>query len=729
MRQHLADNAVTALETAEANMTERMISSELMILNTFHTVRGTLDRGASKETLLYQLQGITNWIRRSELGVPGLEGFYGYFFDDFIDGTGLIPTENFFEGITQGLPVFTDTNDPLERPWFKAAQGLPNGQIAYTDPYRDARTGKLLVTAVQNVYGMAGNYYGILALDIDISWFSAYAHSLHPHDGARGMILNQNMKVVSHLQEDKLGLPLEELSDGYAQIAAELRQSGDIRARRLTDTNGETDIAFFKRMGNGWYGALFIPIKSYYRDINSVIINPSFLGLILILVFSLIMLRIIAARIRTEEISIDTANLKARLETTVKERTAELEERTRELEVQSRLAKEASAAKGGFLARMSHEIRTPLNAVIGMTEIAQNSADIEKKDYALAEIASASDHLLGILNDVLDMSKIETGKFTLVHEPFVLDAAVQEVAQIILQRCREKHVFFEPDFSIPADIPVMGDKLRIKQVLINLLGNAVKFAAGNGMVRFVAEIAGWDEKQVEVHFLVSDNGIGMQREQMEKLFHPFEQTDISIAGRFGGTGLGLSISQNLVQLMGGLITAESEFGKGSTFEFTLKLDIADGIAKEAAPEEACEQQDFAGKRILLAEDIDINRVVIKDLLAGTHIQFEEAVDGAQCLEKFSASPEYYYDLIFMDIQMPNMNGHEAARRIRALDRQDAKTIPIIALTANAYREDIDLALEAGMNAHMAKPINRKGVRKTLSQWLPAGSPASPKQEP
>jgi signal transduction histidine kinase/CheY-like chemotaxis protein len=718
MRQHLADNAANTLQTLEANVAEELARSDLMILNTFHTVRGMLDRGASKNSLLYRLQGITNWIRRSELGVPSLEGVYGYFFDDIIDGIGLIPTENFFEGISQGLPVFTDMHDPMERPWYKVAQGLPNGQIAYTDPYKDARTGKLLVTAVQNVYGMSGVYYGILALDIDIAWFNAHAHALDQNTGAYRIILNQNMKVISHPQEEKLGLSLEELGDGYATIAADLQPGGTFRrARRIADTNGETVIAFFKRMDNGWYGALITPRKNYSHDLNTIAMNPAFLGLILILVFSLIMIRIIGARIRTEEINIDTSNAKTQLEKTVSERTAELEERTRELEIQSHLAKEASEAKGSFLARMSHEIRTPLNAIIGMTEIARNSTSIEKKDYSLTEIASASDHLLGILNDVLDMSKIENGKFTLVNEPFVLDTAMQEVAHIILQRCREKHIFFEPDFSLLSDITVMGDKLRLKQVLINLLGNAVKFTRENGMVRFVAEIAGWDEKQIDVHFLVSDNGIGMQQEQIEKLFHPFEQTDSSIAARFGGTGLGLSISQNLVQLMGGLITVESEFDKGSTFEFTLKMDVAEQLAETSAPKDIPEQQDFTGKRILLAEDIDINLFIVKELLADTHIKFEEAVDGVQCLEKFSASPEHYYDLIFMDILMPNMNGHEAARRIRALNREDAKTIPIIAMTANAYREDIDLALRAGMNAHLAKPINVKEVKKALSRWL------------
>jgi CheY-like chemotaxis protein len=276
---------------------------------------------------------------------------------------------------------------------------------------------------------------------------------------------------------------------------------------------------------------------------------------------------------------------------------------------------------------------------------------------------------------------------------------------------------------------VMGDKLRLKQVLINLLGNAVKFTPGNGTIRFAAEIIGYaetptgDEKLLEVHFLVSDSGIGMKREQLDKLFQPFEQTDSSIANRFGGTGLGLSISQNMVQLMGGCIAAESEPGTGSTFEFTLKMETACDKEEAPAASDNPSRQDarltpqFTGKRILLAEDIEINRIIVRELLADTKIEFEDAVDGVQALELFSASPDRYYDLIFMDVQMPNMDGYEATRRIRALDRGDAKTVPIIAMTANAYREDIEKALEAGMDAHLVKPVNMQEVMNTLDHWL------------
>jgi CheY-like chemotaxis protein len=398
---------------------------------------------------------------------------------------------------------------------------------------------------------------------------------------------------------------------------------------------------------------------------------------------------------------------------------ATVHQRTHELEIQTAAARVASQAKGEFLARMSHEIRTPLNAVIGMTEIARRGRTLEKKDAALEKIAAASQHLLGILNDVLDMSKIESGKFIIAHEPFILLTAMEEVENIILQRCEEKRIMFASDFTgLDENTGVLGDKLRLKQVLINLLGNAVKFTHDGGRIRFSAvrvEPASVEGGKIRVHFVVSDSGIGMKREQMDSLFMAFEQADNTISSRFGGTGLGLAISQNLIKQMGGLITVESTFGEGSTFEFTLDLDIAEGI-KQKTDQIAMAVQ-FPGKHILLAEDIDINRIILSELLADTKLVIDEAMDGHDALKIFANSKPGYYSLIFMDVQMPNMDGHEATRRIRQLNREDAQTVPIIAMTANAYREDIDRALASGMNDHLAKPIDISEVLGTLGKWL------------
>ncbi|QQO09951.1 response regulator [Breznakiella homolactica] len=399
------------------------------------------------------------------------------------------------------------------------------------------------------------------------------------------------------------------------------------------------------------------------------------------------------------------------LEATVRERTAELEEQTE-------AARVASRTKSEFLARMSHEIRTPLNAIIGMAQIARKTAEDRKTADSLDEILTASSHLLGLLNDVLDMSKIESGKFTLIKEPFFLRSALEEVAAIIILRCREKNIRFSTDLETIPNVCVLGDKLRLKQILINLLGNAVKFTPEGGHVGFMLVLDSQPENKIAVTFSVADDGIGMTEEQISKLFVAFEQAHSAIAARYGGTGLGLAISHGLITNMGGQITVQSQIGKGSIFTFSITLDTIAG--REEVPEnDGQEVPDLKGRRILIVEDIEINRIILKELLAETGMAIEEAEDGVQALDKFNASPENYYNLIFMDIQMPNMDGYETARQIRASGRGDAASVPIIAMTANAYREDIEKAMASGMNGHLAKPVDIQAVLRLLSDKLSA----------
>ena len=394
-----------------------------------------------------------------------------------------------------------------------------------------------------------------------------------------------------------------------------------------------------------------------------------------------------------------------------------VEVRTHELEVQTGMAKEASSAKSFFLARMSHEIRTPLNAIIGMAHIAGNSVkNPDKVLHSINEITTSSSHLLAILNDVLDMSKIESGKFEIAKESFNLIAAFSEVSSIIQQRCKEKYITFETNYKSVPDMFLIGDKLRLNQVLINLLGNSVKFTEIKGHVEFYADVLEETESNIKIAFQVKDNGIGMSKEVQEKIFSAFEQADRNTSSRFGGTGLGLSISQNLVRLMGGEITVESELGKGAVFRFNLSFIKADA-GTEIQTEKTIDNVDLTGKRILLVEDIEVNRIILKELLSSTNVEIDDAEDGLQAVNMFMKSEPGYYDLIFMDVQMPLMDGYEATAQIRNAERSDSASIPIVAMTANAYQEDINKALAAGMNGHLSKPIEINTVLHTLANIL------------
>jgi signal transduction histidine kinase/CheY-like chemotaxis protein len=371
-------------------------------------------------------------------------------------------------------------------------------------------------------------------------------------------------------------------------------------------------------------------------------------------------------------------------------------------------ANNANEHKGSFLARMSHEIRTPMNAIIGMTGIVKKKLGEEKFDsddikINVGQIEASSQHLLGLLNDILDISKIEAGKIELSPEIMDLGKLVNTVSTIIKPRCDEKNITFITRSKI-AEKSYLADPLRLRQVLINLLGNAVKFTPELGQIEFTIAKLETSNGADLLRFSVKDSGIGIAREALKTLFRPFEQANNQITKKYGGTGLGLAISRSIVQLFGGEITVESKEGAGSEFSFDIRLPEAQAETEdEILFEDATDI--LKGKRALLIDDVAINRLIAVNLLEFTGLEIDEADDGIAALKIFSASEPGTYDIIYMDIQMPNMDGYEACRRIRELDRKDAKTVPIIALTANAFKEDIDKALGNGMNGHLAKPMD------------------------
>jgi len=398
-----------------------------------------------------------------------------------------------------------------------------------------------------------------------------------------------------------------------------------------------------------------------------------------------------------------------------------------ELETAAHAAQSANRAKSAFLANMSHEIRTPMNAIIGMVSIGRTTEDVAKKDNCFEKIEVASTHLLGVINDILDMSKIEANRFELSKAEFSFRKMIDRVVDVITFRISEKRQKLVVRIGETVPVILFGDDQRLAQVITNLIGNAVKFTPDEGTIRLGAKLIEERNGVCTIHISVTDTGIGISPEQHARLFKAFSQAEASTTRKFGGTGLGLTISKDIVEMMGGRIWVESSLGEGSTFHFTVQLRRSykkqgkgDLRKRKRGKKNNSESQkpteNLSDHRILLVEDVEINREIMLELLKPTQLTIDCAVNGAEALSMFKAEPDLY-DMILMDVQMPEMDGYDATTSIRALDTPKAKEVPIIAMTANVFREDVEKCLRVGMNSHIGKPVNISEVMEILHEYL------------
>ena len=714
----------------------------------------------------------------------------------------------FFNGLGWQPP---DGWQPTERPWYKAAIEA-NGDVAESVPYTDTVTGEIVFSYSRCIFDNDGSRLGVVAIDTRAGYIGErVANTALTKDGF-GILVSQDLTVIGHMDPDFVGLKMYDPIIPLSFLTDELLRTGKISGAEWVNWRGEIVVGFFKTLSNGWRLGLLAPKNIYYQAVYEMAFILSILGVALAAVLIIVLIRV------------DKAKNKSNME---------------------------SRYKSAFLANMSHEIRTPINAITGMVTIGKSASDMERKDYCFDKIHDASNHLLGVINDILDMSKIEANKFELAPAEFDLEKMLRQVVNVINFRVDEKHQKFSVhiDRSIPRTL--IGDDQRLAQVITNLLGNAVKFTPENGSISLAVRLVDKINDRCTLQFSVKDTGIGISPEQQKRLFQSFEQAESSTTRKYGGTGLGLAISKGIVEMMGGSIWVESETGKGSTFNFMVqvmrgaedkrkqlldvnlnnvriltvdddpdilayfieimqgfglscdaalsgeeafelidqkggyhiyfidwKMPAMDGVQlaheiKARVPEnsivimvsaaewsaiaeeakaagvdkfiskplfpsaivevineclgvdkrqmEKSQSADiagiFAGKHILLAEDVEINREIVQTLLEPTQLEIDCAENGVEAVRMFTDDP-HKYDMIFMDIQMPKMDGYETTQRIRALDDPAAKTIPIIAMTANVFREDVEKCLEAGMNSHVGKPIDFEEVMgKLRSYWV------------
>jgi signal transduction histidine kinase/CheY-like chemotaxis protein len=800
VHKNLSRNAENVMLLVQTQIEDDLTNPIKYISGFSRTLRTAIMRGSDTEIIKEYFIDLSNHLLTSDQGLLGFDGLFGYL---------TLPEGRvFFEASQWDFPI---DYDPSDRLWYKNAVDA-GGKIAETISYTDIiSNGSILIYSLC-IDDDDGNCLGVICMRLQIGMIGESIVETALDRGGWGMLISGDLIVLSHPNEVFVGMDARDPAFPPSVYTPQMLAGENVSEGSMKDFQGNKSVTFFRRLSNGWYIGLVTPEGPFYQDLTNMAVTLSVLAAAFAMALMAILIRIDAAKNKSDK---------------------------------------ESRHKSAFLANMSHEIRTPMNAIIGMTTIGRSAADIERKDYCFVKIQDASNHLLGVINDILDMSKIEANKFEIAPQEFNFEKMLQRVVNVVNFRVDEKkqQLAVHIDEYIPRNM--IGDDQRLAQVITNLLGNAVKFTGEEGSITLDARFAGEEDNVCTILISVSDSGIGITPDQQERVFSSFEQAESSTTRRYGGTGLGLAISKGIVELMGGRIWVHSEPGKGSTFAFTVKMKrgsekapefLARGVswsnvrvmavdddpavleyfknimerfgvlcdtarsgeaalqlveskgiyhiyfvdwkmpgmngiqlahelktrmpansvvimisstewsviaedAKKAGVDKYLpkplfpstiadaindslgmgqhleeEKEDltgiFAGRRILLVEDVEINREIVLALLEPTQVEIDCAENGVEAVRMFSEAPRKY-DIIFMDVQMPEMDGYEATRRIRALNVPEAKTIRIIAMTANVFREDIERCLEAGMDNHLGKPLEFEEVLEKLHTYLPS----------
>ena len=504
-------------------------------------------------------------------------------------------------------------------------------------------------------------------------------------------------------------------NSSFEKTKAELEEKGCSYSNAVLD--GTEYFYGLKRMENAEWTLIFLVPAEYVATNTLKLVNfvMVFIVIFTVIVAVCVMLGIsfVMYRNQLQAIRVEREN-NAKLETV----NTKLRQAKQAAEDAFQVAQEANRSKSSFLANMSHDIRTPMNAIIGITSLIRHDAGDKGKVIEYADkIDTSSQHLLGIINEVLDMSKIEAGKTVFKYSDFSIPDFIQELDTIFRSQISEKKQTLTITKENIRHEWVNGDQVHLMQIFSNLLSNAIKYTQEGGEIQLLAEECESNSSvYAKYRFLVCDNGMGMSADFKDRIFDAFTRAENSLTNKIQGTGLGMAITKNLVDLMGGTIDVESEPGQGSCFEVFMDLKIAEERSASPASQAETEEQDgniLKGMRFLCAEDNELNAEILTELLKIEGAECTICENGKRVLETFEQSVPGDYDMILMDVQMPVMNGYEATKAIRRSSHELAKAIPIIAMTANAFSEDIQHSLAAGMNAHISKPVDMKTLEKTI----------------
>jgi len=802
IHKNLSRNAENVLLIAQTQIENDLNNPKLYLTGFSRTIRASVMLGVDRAILEEYFNDLSRHLLSDSLQLTGFEGLSGYF-----------PN-------MPGGPIFIETFEwklpddfyPPTRPWYLNALAA-HGEIAETIAYNDIINGENILIYSLCIHDDDGNLLGVICMRLILDPIGEKVVEATIDRGGWGMLISRELIVLAHINQPFVGMDARDPSFPPHIYVPQMMRGENVFEGSMKDYLNNESIAFFRPLSNGWYIGLVTPDGPYYQSLRTLVYILGALGIAFAGILMMILVRIDKAKNKSDR---------------------------------------ESRHKSAFLANMSHEIRTPMNAIIGMTTIGKSADNNERKDYCFNKIEDASNHLLGVINDILDMSKIEANKFELVNEEFNFEKMLQRVVNVVNFRVDEKHHKFT--VHIDKKIPkfIIGDEQRIAQVITNLLSNAIKFTPENGSIALNVKLAEEEDGNIVIQFSIIDTGIGMNEEQKKRIFMSFEQAESTTTRKYGGTGLGLAISKNIVELMEGSIDVESELGKGSTFVFKIKvkrssrihegllesdidlekirimavdddqdildyfneiaegfgvaccdtalsgeealglvvrngdyhiyfvdwrMPIMDGIqlaselkkrastksvvimitaaewtsieadAKKAGVDKflskplfpsaimdvikECISLDrhqmesaqhdikdiFAGRHVLLVEDVEINQEIVITLLEPTGIEIDCAVNGKEAVRMFKEAPNKY-DMILMDVQMPEMDGYDATRKIRELNVPEAKTVRIIAMTANVFRDDIEKCQEVGMDSHIGKPINFDEVVEKLLVFMP-----------